>query len=328
MSRRITRDQFYPHPGARLGYSPAATQPGSPGRPALDECRRWCAACHQGFSTGAWRRHRRGQSCDASGRCHSHLSAFCASSPDPGVALADAVAIAMPLFLPILLPLGAGLLMNARYDEEADMTRPIMAEISNISLAMMLVLNLGNGARSSGVDRNGRDRRDADHHICRPGRGLPVGWTRRGIRKTLAIGSAQRTYAAAFVIAQGSFADRPDASDAVDDIAGKHGRRSGCWGRVRSPCSAEREDRHGTGFLAMICCSGSVWCAPTTLPWGRGERRIMAEPNPEELRKPGELTELGAGSEIDQPGSTRSALPFTTVFGAAFQRAPRCAATP
>ena len=28
----------------------------------------------------------------------------------------------------------------------------------------------------------------------------------------------------------------------------------------------------------------------------------MAEPNPEELRKPGELTELGAGSEIDQPG--------------------------
>lgn len=127
----------------------------------------------------------------------------------PGVAV-DAVAIAMPLFLPILLPLGAGLLMNARYDEEADMTRPIMAEISNISLAMMLVLNLGNVPQVLALIGTGAIAGTLTIIFAGLAAGYLLGGPDAGIRKTLAIGSAQRNYAAAFVIAQGSFADRPD----------------------------------------------------------------------------------------------------------------------
>jgi len=128
----------------------------------------------------------------------------------PGVAV-DTLAIAMPLFLQILLPLGAGLLMNVRYDEEADMTRPLMAEISNISLAMMLVLNLGNVPQVLGLIGTGAIAGALTIIFTGLAAGYLLGGPGVVMRKTLAIGSAQRNYAAAFVIAQGSFADRSDA---------------------------------------------------------------------------------------------------------------------
>src|SRR4051794_27244550 len=68
----------------------------------------------------------------------------------PGITVGP-VAIAMPLLLQILLPLGLGLLMNARYDEEAEMARPIMSEIANLSLALLLVLNLGHVGQVFGL---------------------------------------------------------------------------------------------------------------------------------------------------------------------------------
>lgn len=126
----------------------------------------------------------------------------------PGIAV-DTVALAMPLFLQILLPFGAGLLMNARYDEEADMARPIMAEISNISLAIMLVLNLGNVPQVMGLIGTGAIACILAIIFTGLAAGYLLGGPESGTRKTLALGSAQRNYAAAFVIAQGSFADRP-----------------------------------------------------------------------------------------------------------------------
>ncbi len=126
----------------------------------------------------------------------------------PGIQV-DAVAIAMPLVLQILLPLALGLIMNMRYDEEADMTRPIMSEISNISLAVMLVLNLGNIGSVLGLFGTGT----LTAVVLLLAAGLASGYFLAGAdvgtRKVLALGTAQRNFAAAFVIATGNFAERP-----------------------------------------------------------------------------------------------------------------------
>jgi len=126
----------------------------------------------------------------------------------PGIRV-DPVALAMPLVLQILLPLGLGLLMNARYDEEADMARPIMSEIANLSLALMLVLNLGHVRQVFGLLGTGA----IGATILLVAVGFAAGWLLGGpnpaTRRTLALGTAQRNFAAAFVIGAGNFADRP-----------------------------------------------------------------------------------------------------------------------
>lgn len=126
----------------------------------------------------------------------------------PGITV-DAVAIAMPLLLQVLLPLGLGLLMNARYDEEAEMARPIMNEIANLSLALMLILNLGNVGEVFGLLGTGA----IGATIVLVAVGFAAGWLLGGpepaTRRTLALGTAQRNFAAAFVIGAGSFAGRP-----------------------------------------------------------------------------------------------------------------------
>jgi bile acid:Na+ symporter, BASS family len=55
----------------------------------------------------------------------------------------DAGKIALTLFLEMLAPLGIGLLINARYQEVASALRQPMMQISNISLALLVVLLLG-----------------------------------------------------------------------------------------------------------------------------------------------------------------------------------------
>jgi BASS family bile acid:Na+ symporter len=154
----------------------------------------------------------------------------------PGVVV-DAVAIAMPLFLQIVLPLGTGLFMNVRYDDEAEMTRPIMSEISNISLGMMLVINLGNVPQVLSLIGTGAIASALSVMLTGLGAGYLVGGRDPKMRKTLALGSAQRNYAAAFVIAQASFADRPNvflmlltasliSMVVVLVVAGEFGRRA------------------------------------------------------------------------------------------------------
>lgn len=126
----------------------------------------------------------------------------------PGIAV-DAVGIALPLFLEILLPLGMGLVMNARYDEEAEMTQPVMADIANISLTLMLVLNLGNIPWVLGLVGTGAFAGALVIILSGLAAGYLLGGPDRRVRKTLALTSAQRNYAAAFVLAQGSFAGQP-----------------------------------------------------------------------------------------------------------------------
>jgi BASS family bile acid:Na+ symporter len=126
----------------------------------------------------------------------------------PGVQV-DAVAVALPLIIQILLPLAAGLLMNYRYDEEAVMTRPIMGEIANISLALMLVLNLANVGEVLGFLGTGAILAVVLVVMCGLAAGYFLGGAASSSRRTLAIATSQRNYAAALVIANGNFSDRP-----------------------------------------------------------------------------------------------------------------------
>jgi BASS family bile acid:Na+ symporter len=112
-----------------------------------------------------------------------------------------------------------------------------MAEISNISLAMMLVLNLGNVPQVLELFGTGAIAATLAVIFVGLAAGHLLGGPDAGTRKMLAIGSAQRNYAAAFVIAQGSYADRPDvflmlltaslvSMIVVLIVAGEVGRRS------------------------------------------------------------------------------------------------------
>ena len=166
----------------------------------------------------------------------------------PGVAV-DTVAIAMPLILQILLPLAFGLLMNVRYDEEAEMARPIMSEIANICLALMLVLNLGNIGSVLGLLGTGSILATVLVILTGLGAGYLLAGPDVKTRRTLAIGTAQRNFAAAFVIGGGSFADRPNvmlmllAASLINMIivmlvAGEFGKRAKAAGKVDAGSAA------------------------------------------------------------------------------------------
>ncbi len=127
----------------------------------------------------------------------------------PGIQV-DVVAIALPLIVQIFLPLAAGILMNYRYDEEAEMTRPIMGEISNISLGLMLVLNLGNIGKVLALLGTGSILAVTFVIVLGFVSGYLLGGPNPDTRKVLSIGTGQRNYAAAFVLAGGNFAEQPN----------------------------------------------------------------------------------------------------------------------
>lgn len=128
----------------------------------------------------------------------------------PGVAV-NTVAIALPLMMQVLAPLALGMVMNARYDEEAEMARPIMNEISNISLAILVILNLSNIGNV--LQLLGTGAILAILLVIVTGFASAYflsGFAADKTRRTLALGTAQRNYAAAFVIATGNFGERVD----------------------------------------------------------------------------------------------------------------------
>ena len=154
----------------------------------------------------------------------------------PGIEV-DTVAIAMQLIVQVLLPLAAGLLMNYRYDEEAEMTRPLMTEISNISLAVMIVLILGNIGQVIGFIGTGSILAVLAVVVVGFVVGYVLGGSEVATKRVLSIGTAQRNYAAALVIATDNFADQPNvlllllAASLISIIlamivAGEFGRRA------------------------------------------------------------------------------------------------------
>ena len=128
----------------------------------------------------------------------------------PGVRV-DALDIALRLFLQMLLPLGAGLFVNARYDEEAENLLPVMSQVSNVSLALMLVLMIGLNVREVfGLVGSGAIVAAALLVAIAMTAGYFLAGPDPTIRRTLAIATGQRNIAAALVVGTGNFSDRPD----------------------------------------------------------------------------------------------------------------------
>lgn len=122
----------------------------------------------------------------------------------------DSAAIALSLGWQMLLPLAIGVFVRERYPDEARDYVDEVGTISNVSLALLLVSSIGQNLGGL-VGLLGSGGLAATVLLIAVAivagylLGVPAGVERR----LLALGSAQRNVAAAFIIAVGSFADRP-----------------------------------------------------------------------------------------------------------------------
>jgi BASS family bile acid:Na+ symporter len=125
----------------------------------------------------------------------------------PGVAV-DSWKIAQSLVLLMLLPLGAGLALKARYEDLAARVKPALDWISNVSLILLVLLMtavnidkvlqvFGTGGILAG--------------LLFIALGFGIGWLLGGpdtnTRRVTALGTSQRNIAAALVVASQSFSD-------------------------------------------------------------------------------------------------------------------------
>jgi BASS family bile acid:Na+ symporter len=116
--------------------------------------------------------------------------------------------IARSLILLMLLPLGAGLFLKARYEEAAARIKPLLDRISSLSLVLLVLLftaaNIGNVLDVFGT-------RGILAGILFVLFGFGIGWFLGGLdvetKKVVALGTVQRNIAAALVIGSQSFDD-------------------------------------------------------------------------------------------------------------------------
>jgi BASS family bile acid:Na+ symporter len=128
----------------------------------------------------------------------------------PGVRL-DAMSIVRPLAIQIVLPLVLGLIVDHISKDEADVLLPVLGQIANVSLTLMLVLMLGgNVGNVIGLIGTGSILAAILLFAVAMGAGYLLGGADVGTRRTLSMATGQRNLAAAFVVATGSFADRPE----------------------------------------------------------------------------------------------------------------------
>ena len=128
----------------------------------------------------------------------------------PGVRVSTGQ-IALSLLVSMLLPLGIGLFVKARYPEFANQFQPTMAQASSISLILLLVLMLGLNIRHViGLIGSG----GLLAVLLLSGVGAAAGYLLGGpgpdTRRVLALGTGQRNLAAALIVATGNFAAIPD----------------------------------------------------------------------------------------------------------------------
>ncbi|GEO13717.1 bile acid:sodium symporter family protein [Microvirga aerophila] len=125
-------------------------------------------------------------------------------------ATVSAASIAMPLILTMLLPLGAGLFIDARLERLADRLRPISNRVSSIALVALVALTfLANFRAILGVFGTGA----IAAAVLVIGGAFALGYLLGGVdpreREVIALATAQRNVAAATVVATQSF-DDPD----------------------------------------------------------------------------------------------------------------------
>ena len=127
----------------------------------------------------------------------------------PGIRL-DAISIVRPLGIQIVLPLVLGLIVDYISRDEADVLLPVLGQIANVSLTLLLVLMLGgNLGNVVGLIGSGSILAVIVLLTVAMAAGYLLGGPDKRTKRTLAMASGQRNMAAAFVIATSSFADRP-----------------------------------------------------------------------------------------------------------------------
>ena len=170
----------------------------------------------------------------------------------PGVQL-DTMSIVRPLAIQIVLPLVLGLIVDYISRDEADILLPVLGQIANVSLTLMLVLMLGgNVGNVIGLIGTGSLIAAIFLFAVAMTAGYPLGGPDKDTRRTLSMATGQRNLAAAFVVATGSFADRPSvvvflaaagliAMIMMMPIAGWFGKRAANGGTL-TPAGAEVVD--------------------------------------------------------------------------------------
>ena len=120
----------------------------------------------------------------------------------------DPAKIARSLVLLMLLPLGAGLALKARYEEAAERVKPVLDRVSSLSLILLVLLISAANIRNV-LDVFGT--RGILAGILFIVLGFGIGWLLGGpeadTRRVLALGTGQRNIAAALVIGSQSFDD-------------------------------------------------------------------------------------------------------------------------
>jgi BASS family bile acid:Na+ symporter len=128
----------------------------------------------------------------------------------PGVTV-DAGQIATSLFGQMLVPLAIGLVVRARWEEAAHEAARPLAQISNVSLVLLLVLMLGlNIENVIGLFGSGALIATLILTVVAAASGYVLGGPGQDTRNVAALGIALPNMAASFLVANGSFADKPD----------------------------------------------------------------------------------------------------------------------
>jgi predicted Na+-dependent transporter len=128
----------------------------------------------------------------------------------PGVEV-DAGKIALTLIVQMLVPLIIGLLVKARYEGAAGELQPVMAQVANISLALLLVLMLAvNFSNVIALFGTGAIIATLLFVAISVVAGYFLGGPATDNKRVLALGTGQRNLAASFLIAGSSFADQPN----------------------------------------------------------------------------------------------------------------------
>jgi predicted Na+-dependent transporter len=128
----------------------------------------------------------------------------------PGVEV-DAGQIAASLIVTMLVPLLIGLFIKARYEGAAEALQPVMAQISTISLALLLVLMIGlNFENVIALFGTGAIIATLLFTAITLLGGYLLGGPGTDTKQVLALGTGTRNLSAAFIIATGNFADQPN----------------------------------------------------------------------------------------------------------------------
>ena len=123
----------------------------------------------------------------------------------------DAGQIALSLFGLMLVPLAIGLVVRWRWQEAASEIKGPLAQVSNVSLVLLLVLMLGlNIENVIALFGSGALLAVLILTVIAAVIGYLFGGPGRDTRGVLALGTALPNMAATFVVADGSFADQPD----------------------------------------------------------------------------------------------------------------------